>query len=183
MPTYAGKVASQDRVVRTGRLIALAYSPELIKGVGKEPHASAHITKWGIPNDRHYGETRYSHSRRATVANNRPITVLGVEATRSACEKLGIPTDTVPAGGMGENLLTEGLGDLGDLEEGDEIRVLDEAGEPKIVLRVRQQNEPCSNLQIYHRLMTKEMMGKRGVICTVLKEGHVQVGDRVALVR
>src|SRR3712207_8531466 len=47
---------------------------------------------------------------------------------------------------------------------------------------VRKQNEPCANLRVYHRLMPKELVGKRGVICTVLKEGKVRVGDRAEVV-
>jgi hypothetical protein len=181
MTTGTQKASRQSTVVRTGTVLGLAYSPELINNVGKEPQESAQITRWGIPGDRHYGETRYSNSARKTVANNRPITILGVEATRSATEALGIPE--LPVGGMGENLLLEGMGDLGDLVKDDEVHVLDENGEPKVILSVRKQNEPCSNLQVYHKMMTKQMMGKRGVICTVLKEGSVQKGDRVALVR
>ena len=52
-----------------------------------------------------------------------------------------------------------------------------------MTFEVRKQNEPCSNLQVYHRLMTKELMGRRGVICTVLKEGQVELGDTVALIK
>lgn len=175
------KESGAARAVRTGKIISLAYSKELINNVGKQPQVSADITKWGIPGDRHYGETRYSASRRQRVPNNRPITICGVEAARAACEKLG--ADPIPVGGLGENLLTEGLGDLGDLEEGDRLQVLDRQGEPRVIFEVRKQNEPCSNVQIYHRLMTKELMGRRGVICSVLKEGHVEVGDRVVLVK
>jgi hypothetical protein len=169
------------RALRTGKVISLAYSSELINDVGKQPRESADITLWGIPGDRHYGETRYSPSRRRVVPNNRPITIFGVEAARAACEKLGAAP--IPPGGVGENLLTEGLGDLGDLDEGDQLRVLDGEGEPKVIFEVRKQNEPCSNLQVYHRLMTKELMGRRGVICSVLKEGRVDVGDTVVLAK
>jgi hypothetical protein len=169
------------RALRTGTIISLAYSGELINNVGKQPRKSADITIWGIPGDRHYGETRYSASTHERVPNNRPITIFGVEASRAACEKLGVAL--IPPGGVGENLLTEGLGDLGDLDEGDRLQVLDSEGEPKVVFEVRKQNEPCSNLQIYHRLMTKELMGRRGVICSVLKEGRVEVGDAVVLVK
>jgi len=169
------------RGLRTGIVISLACSQELINNVGKQPRESADITVWGIPGDRHYGETRYSVSHHARVPNNRPITICGVEAARAACEKLGAAP--IPPGGVGENLLTEGLGDLGDLDEGDLLQVLDREGEPKVVFEVRKQNEPCSNLQIYHRLMTKELMGRRGVICSVLKEGRVDVGDTVVLVK
>jgi hypothetical protein len=175
------KKADSPKSVRTGTIIALAYSPDLINNVGKQTHDTADVTYLGIPGDRHYGPTRYSSSARRTVPNNRPITICGVEATRDACEKLG--ADPVPPGGMGENLLTEGLGDLGDLDKGDRIQVLDSQGEPKVIFEVRKQNEPCSNLQVYHRFMTKELFGKRGVICSVLKEGRIAVGDTVAVVK
>ena len=168
-------------VLRTGRIVGLAYSDVLIDNVRKRQHGSAVITRLGIPGDRHYGETRYSQSQRKTLPNDRPITVVGGEATREVCTKLGIPD--VPAGGLGENLQLDGLGDLSDLVEGDELHVLGANGQPKVVLRVSKQNDPCSNLRIYHRLMVKELMGRRGVICTVLQEGTVHAGDAVELVR
>jgi len=173
--------AGEAKGLRTGKVISLAYSQELINSVGKEPHESAEITKLGIPGDHHYGETRYSSSRHERLPNDRPITICGVEATEAACEKLGVAP--VPPGGLGENLLLEGLGDLSELRAGDRLQVMGSDGEPKVVFEVRKQNDPCSNLQIYHKRMTKELMGKRGVICTVLKEGHVDVGDRVAVVK
>jgi MOSC domain-containing protein YiiM len=173
----------ETSVVGTGTIISIAHSPEMINNVGKEPRASAEITTWGIPGDRHYGKTRYSGSQRKTLPNDRPITIMAVEGVREACEALGIPADTVPPGGMGENILTEGLGNLSDAAEGDRIHVLDENGKPKVILQVGGQNNPCSNLQFYHKQMTKQMMHKRGVVCTVLKEGHVEVGDRVTYIR
>jgi MOSC domain-containing protein YiiM len=175
------KEESGRAVLRTGRIAGLAYSDVLIDNVRKQQHGSAEITHLGIPGDRHYGETRYSQSQRKTLPNDRPITVVGAEATREVCAKLGIPD--VPTGGLGENLQLEGLGDLSDLVEGDELHVLGANGQPKVVLRVSKQNDPCSNLRIYHRLMVKELMGRRGVICTVLQEGMVHVGDTVELVR
>ncbi len=183
MSLDTAEATRNPQAARTGTIIAIAYSPELINGVGKDLHDSAEITRWGIPGDRHYGETRYSTSMKMTVPNLRPITVLAVEATNAACEAIGIPTGTVPAGGMGENILTEGLGDLGELTEGDQVHILDEEGGPKVVLRIEGQNDPCSSLQVYHRLMTKHMMHRRGLLCTVLKEGKAQVGDRITTVR
>ena len=174
------KEAAGKATVRTGKIAGLAYSAELIDNVRKQPRESAEITTLGIPGDRHYGETRYSQSQRKTLPNDRPITVVGAQATRDACAKLGIPN--VPTGGLGENLQLEGLGDLSDLTEGDELHVLGPSGQPKVVLRVSKQNDPCSNLKIYHRLMVKELMGRRGVICTVLQEGTVHVGDTVEVV-
>ncbi|MDQ3931035.1 MAG: MOSC domain-containing protein [Chloroflexota bacterium] len=165
--------------VREGKVIAVCYSAELINGVGKEVHESAQITTWGIPGDRHYGETRVSRGH--VVPNNRPITVVGVEGLREACERLGV--DPIPAGGLGENLLLEGLGDLGDVQPGDELHVRSAEGEAGPALKVVKQNDPCSNLQVYHKMMVKELFGKRGLLCTVLREGAVRVGDTLELVR
>jgi MOSC domain-containing protein YiiM len=176
------ETAGTDRevqVVGMGRIISIAYSPKMINNVGKEPKTSAEITMFGIEGDRHFGETRYSPRQHKRVPNLRPITVMAVEGVREACEELGISPDTVPYGGMGENILTEGLGDLGDATEGDLIQVLDENGEPKVILQVGGQNNPCSNLQFYHKQMTKQMMRKRGVFCSVLKAGHIEIGDRI----
>jgi MOSC domain-containing protein YiiM len=173
--------SARKPAVRTGRVAGLAWSAELIDNVRKQPRQSAEITRLGVPGDRHYGEMRYSHSARKTIPNDRPITVVGAEAARDACAALGIPE--IPIGGLGENLHLEGLGDLGDLTEGDQIRVLDPDGNPKVTLLVRKQNDPCSNLRVYHRLMVKQLMGRRGVICTVLQEGTVHAGDTVDIVR
>ncbi len=166
--------------VRTGTVLALCYSPELINGVGKVPHNSAQVTKLGIPTDRHYGETRVN-SRRQTVPNNRPIMVVGVEAVRDACAKLVI--EEIPPGGLGENFLIEGLGDLSDVQPGDHFEVVTPDGEVKIVLDAWLQNPPCSSLSIYHKQMVKELYGKRGLLCTVAKEGMVSVGDKIELHR
>lgn len=169
-----------DTSVRTGTIIALCYSPELINGVGKVQHNSAQVTKWGIPTDRHYGETRVN-SRRQTVPNNRPITVVGVEAVRAACANLGI--EEIPPGGLGENFLVEGLGDLSDVQPGDRFEVVSLDGEVKVVLDAWSQNPPCSSLSVYHKQLVKELYGKRGLLCTVAKEGTVELGDTFRLVR
>ena len=167
-----------DTSVRTGTILALCYSPDLINGVGKVPHNSAHVTKWGIPTDRHFGETRVN-SRRQTVPNNRPITVVGVEAVRDTCAKLDI--EEIPPGGLGENFLVEGLGDLSDVEPGDRFVVVSPDGEVKVVLDAWKQNDPCANLSFYHKQIVKELYGKRGLLCTVSKEGTVSVGDKIEL--
>jgi MOSC domain-containing protein YiiM len=179
MATELDTMGETHTGVREGKVIAVCYSAQLINGVGKEVHDSGEITTWGIPGDKHYGETRVSRGR--TVPNNRPITVLGAEGLRDACERLGI--ESIPAGGLGENLLVEGLGDLSDVQPGDELHVRSADGEAGPALKVFKQNDPCSNLQVYHKMMVKELFGKRGLLCKVLREGTVRVGDTVELVR
>ncbi len=169
----------EKSVVGTGKVAAVCYSPQLINGVGKQAHEAARITRWGIPGDRHYGETRVSRGH--TVPNDRPITVVGADGARAACKRLGIPD--LPPGGLGENILCEGLGDLSEMQSGDQIHLRSESGETRGVLNVRKQNDPCAGLMVYHKQMPKEMMGKRGVLCTVLEEGEVAVGDTVVWLR
>jgi MOSC domain-containing protein YiiM len=183
MQVEAPETNQEAKVVATGTIISIAYSRKLINDLGKEPRTDAEITMFGIEGDKHFGETRYSPRQHKRVPNLRPITVMAVEGVREACAALGIPADTVPYGGMGENILTDGLGDLGDAREGDLIEVLDENGDPKVILQVGGQNNPCSNLQYYHKLMTKQMMHKRGVFCSVLKAGHIEIGDRIAYIK
>ena len=150
MATNIEASETMGTVIRTGTVIAVCYSAELINGVGKEPHESGEITRLGIPGDRHYGETRVS-PRLGVIPNDRPITIVGVEGVRDVCEQLDVPT--IPPGGLGENLLIEGMGDLGDILPGDLVRVLPaDSTEPSVILLARLQNEPCSNLQIYHKL-------------------------------
>jgi MOSC domain-containing protein YiiM len=50
------------------------------------------------------------------------------------------------------------------------------------MLHIEGQNDPCVNLQVYHRLMTKNMMYRRGLLCTVIMEGRIDVGDRISIV-
>jgi len=173
-------LTTTEASIRTGTILALCYSPELINGVGKVAHNSAQVTKWGIPTDRHYGETRVN-SRHQTVPNDRPITIVGVEAVRDACAQLGI--EEIPIGGLGENFLVEGLGDLSDVEPGDRFEVVSPDREVKIVLDAWLQNPPCVSLSIYHKQIVKTLYGKRGLLCTVSKEGMVSVGDKIELHR
>jgi MOSC domain-containing protein YiiM len=177
--TTTESAQAEKKVIREGEVIAVCYSAELINGVGKEVQESADITRWGIPGDRHYGETRISKGH--VVPNNRPITVVGVECTREACERLSV--EAIPPGGLGENLLFEGLGDLSDVQPGDEFHVGLSDGEANVILEARKQNDPCSNLMVYHKQMVKELYGKRGILCVVQREGTVRKGDTVKLVR
>src|SRR3954453_21510779 len=110
MTTGTEEQSKTGAFTRTGTVIAVCYSEDLINHVGKSQHDEARITTLGIKGDKHYGETRYSSSMKATVPNTRPITVVGVEATREACGELKIPA--IPPGGLGENVLTDGVGNL-----------------------------------------------------------------------
>src|SRR5690348_16179496 len=119
MSVETNEVPNSSTMERTGTVLAVCYSKKLINKVGKEVHSSGEITRWGIPGDKHYGEKRYSPRRHMYLPNNRPITVVGREAAQAACAALEIPE--VPVGGLGENILLEGLGDLSYLAPGDQL--------------------------------------------------------------
>jgi MOSC domain-containing protein YiiM len=161
---------------RTGRVVAVCAGE---KGLAKRSLEEVRVTRIGVPGDVHHGETRATPAGR--VPNDRPITAIAVEATSAACAGLGIPP--VPPGGFGENLLLEGLGDLGDLAPGDLLRIGADGRDASVVLVVSEQNQPCRNLCSWHPGMRDAMLGRRGVILAVRREGTARPGDRVEVVR
>jgi MOSC domain-containing protein YiiM len=160
-----------------GRVVAVCAGET---SLAKRPLAEARVTRHGVPGDVHFGETYRTPN--GPVPNDRPITAIAAEAIRAACADLAIAT--VPTGGFGENLLVEGLGELRDLVAGDLLQVGGGDGrEPSVVLEVSQQNAPCKRLCSWHPGMRDAMVGRRGVICTVRREGTVRPGDLVEVVR
>jgi MOSC domain-containing protein YiiM len=160
---------------RTGRVVAVCAGE---KSLAKRALDEARVTRLGVPGDVHHGATYATPN--GPVANDRPITAIAVEATRAACADLGIAA--IPPGGFGENLLIEGLGEMRDLVGGDLLRI-GGGGEPSVVLEVSKQNAPCRRLCSWHPGLRDAMVGRRGVILTVRREGTVRPGDLVEVVR
>jgi MOSC domain-containing protein YiiM len=160
---------------RTGRLAAVCAAERLERGIGKRSLASARITRHGVPGDVHFGPTCWNDAHDARVENYRPITVLAAEAVRAACEAVGL--SPLPAGALGENVLVEGIGDLSDLAKGDLLSVGD------ALLEVTEQNAPCKNVCVHHPDLLRALVGRRGVICLVRREGEVRPGDAVTWTR
>lgn len=67
-----------------------------------------------------------------------------------------------------------GLGDLGDIRPGQRRRF-----SSGVQLRVTEQNNPCKNLMVWHQQVPKRLMGRRGVVCTVLIPAALRPGDAV----
>lgn len=82
----------------------------------------------------------------------------------------------IPHGGLGENVLIRGLGELGDLRPGQRI-----AFGSGVELEVTEQNNPCVNLSVYHPQTPKKLYGRRGVLATVTRPGTLKPGDSVSL--
>lgn len=82
------------------------------------------------------------------------------------------PEDQILIGRYG----VEGIGDLSNLSEGDQLSF-----ESGVVVEVTEQNEPCANLNVWHKRVLYEVMGKRGIVGVVKKGGTLRPGDAVAL--
>jgi MOSC domain-containing protein YiiM len=150
---------------REGVVVAVCLSET--GGVPKYAQDSVQVGPFGIDGDYHAGEFRDGEP------NIRQVTVVAAEATEAVARKLDV---TIPPGGLGENVLVSGLGDLGDLRPGERLRF-----SSGVELEVTEQNSPCSNLLVYHRLAVRELMGRRGLLTIVKSPGLLTSGDRVSI--
>lgn len=133
------------------------------------------VEEHGLRGDRHAGPTRVSNKTKRTVPNERQITVVAQEALDDLGRELDV---TLEPGNLGENICVSGLGDLSDVTSG--ALLVTGRG---VTFRVTGQNEPCSNLMEYHRLMVKASYGRRGLIATVQSGAGLAIaaGDAIEL--
>ncbi len=120
-----------------GTVVAVCLSPS--GGVPKHPLDEIKIGNFGVDGDYHAREYRTSKGK--TEVSRRHVTVVAAEALKAVSEVIGVQ---IPNGGGGENILVRGLGDLGNIEPGQ--RLWFSSG---VELEVTEQNNPCSNLQVY----------------------------------
>jgi MOSC domain-containing protein YiiM len=100
--------------------------------------------------------------------------VVAEEAVTDAAAQLSVE---ISHGGLGENVIVSGLGDLGELRPGQRLRF-----SSGVELQVTEQNNPCKSLMVWHPQLPKQLMGRRGVVCTVLRPGRLRSGDSVAMI-
>ena len=103
---------STEQVSKTGTVVAVCMRKE--KGVPKHPQSEVVIGEYGVEGDYHAGPMR-TRSSGDVEPNRRHVTLVAKEVFDDLNRELG--TD-IPAGGFGENILVEGLGDLSDIQEG-----------------------------------------------------------------
>ena len=152
-----------------GKVVAVCLSPS--SGVPKHPQDEVKIGTFGVDGDYHAGEYRTSKGK--TEVSRRHVTVVAAEALEAVSEVIGV---RIPVGGVGENILVRGLGDLGSIEPGQRLQF-----SSGVELEVTAQNNPCSNLQVYHPQAPKHLYGRRGLLTVVLQTGVVRPGDTVSL--
>lgn len=141
-------------------------------GVPKYAQPSVTIGQHGVEGDFHAGPMR-TNSKGEQVPNERQVSVVALEAVEAAAAALSVE---VPHGGLGENILVRGLGDLSHLRPGDRLSF-----GSGVELEIVEQNDPCSNLSVYHPQMVKQLYGRRGVLATVVTPGPLAPADSVTV--
>jgi len=156
----------------TGTVVAVCLRKE--GGVPKYPQPEVIVGEYGIEGDWHSGPMR-TRSNGEVVPNTRHVSLVAKEVFDDLNRELG--TD-IPHGGFGENILVEGMGDLGSIAEGDVLRF-----SSGVELEVTAQNDPCKNLMVYHNQIPKLSYGRRGLLAVVRTTGRVKAGDTVSVIR
>lgn len=154
-----------------GTVVAVCLSAT--SGVPKHTQEQIEIGRYGVEGDYHAGEYR-TNGKGEREISRRHVTVVAEEALEAAGRALSI---TIPHGGVGENVLVRGMGDLGDVTEGQMLRF-----SSGVELEVTAQNNPCKNLAVYHPQVPKELYGRRGLLTVVRSTGAVRPGDTLEIV-
>jgi MOSC domain-containing protein YiiM len=154
-----------------GKVVAVCLSATA--GVPKQTQDRIEIGRYGVEGDYHAGEYR-TNGKGEREISRRHVTVVAEEALEAAGRALSV---TIPQGGVGENVLVRGMGDLGDLTEEQVLRF-----SSGVELEVTGQNNPCKNLAVYHPQVPKELYGRRGLLTVVKNPGSVRPGDAVEIV-
>ncbi|MCH7758752.1 MOSC domain-containing protein [Patescibacteria group bacterium] len=156
-------------MAKKGTIVAVCISSK--GNVPKYPQEEVQVGQYGFVGDIHAGETRMSHRTKQEKFNDRQVTLVAQEVLDSLNQELEI---FLKPGDLAENITTEGLGDLSDILDGSLLQIGD-----RVVLKVTEQNNPCKNILVYHRLLVKKIYGRRGLLA-IVKEGvdlRIRPGD------
>ncbi len=159
-------------LIAPGTVVAVCLSEQ--GGVPKHPQPNIAVGQHGVEGDYHSGPTRISRRTGQQTPNDRQVSIVAAEALEGIGTELGI---TIAPGGLGENILVRGLGNLGDVPVG--AQLVFSGG---VQLQVTAQNAPCSNLMAHHPLVPKLALGRRGLLAIVIGTGFISPGDAVSLV-
>jgi MOSC domain-containing protein YiiM len=142
-------MASAERI---GNVVAVCLSEA--KAYPKYPQEKVRISPHGIEGDAHAGAMRPSHRNPDVLKpNDRAVSIVAKEVMDDVNAALGL--DMKP-GDFNENILVEGLGDLGDLRKGDQLIF-----ENGLVIDVMDQNPPCKKLDAHNgRGLIKSTIGR-----------------------
>ena len=141
-------------------------------GVPKYLQEQIAIGQYGVEGDYHSGAVSKRRGQEGHP-NRRQVSILAKEVIDGLNSDLATE---IPLGGLGENVVIEGLGDLSDVREGDMLSFSSGA-----TLEVTAQIDPCKDLMTYHDQLPKRTYGKRGVVSVVVNTGILKAGDAVSL--
>ena len=99
-----------------GTVLSVSLSPK--SGVPKYPQPEIHIGEYGVDGDFHSGPINRHKKTGREEPNDRQLTIVAKEVLDSLNQILGIG---LGGGSVGENILVEGIGDLGNLVAGDRL--------------------------------------------------------------
>ncbi|MFE5323413.1 MOSC domain-containing protein [Paenibacillus sp. NPDC056579] len=154
----------------------------------REPRIT--IELGGIPGDRHFGLLRPADSRQriyprgTMIANRRQISIVSAEECAQIAEALGI--EQVLPEWLGANMLLSGYEGLTLLPQGARLLFPDGTG-----LICEGENLPCigpgeaiaraTGKPEIAATFVKAAKKKRGIVCSVEREGTVNAGDTVRI--
>lgn len=170
-----------------GKIVSVLMSPN--HGYPTYPQDSVNVLPMGIEGDAHYGPMRESFTAPGTYKpNDRPISIVSHEVLQEINSKLGLQ---MKPGDFNEQVLVEGLGDLGWITIGSLITFIDSA----VQLEVVDYAYPCKKLADYNgdmRLLSflvdtkvRNSQGKpyskRGILAQVRTTGELHPGCTVRI--
>lgn len=166
---------------KSGKVVAVCMSSE--HGFPTYPQDFVVIGVLGIEGDAHSGELRESFTKPGTLKpNDRPISIVSEEVRVWVNENLELD---MKHGDFNEQIVVEGMGDLGDIEVGTVVTF-----DNGITLEVVDHAYPCKKLEDHNgsglikALAEKTENGvysRRGILCKVLNGGELKSGVGVSL--
>jgi len=132
---------------KSGKVVAVCMSPE--HGFPTYPQDFIVIGMLGIEGDAHSGELRESFTKPGTLKpNDRPISIVAEEIRIWVNKNLGLD---MQHGDFNEQIVVEGLSDLGDVEVGSVVTF-----DNGIMLEVVDHAYPCKKLEDHNGLGLNE---------------------------
>lgn len=167
---------------RIGTVVAVCMSRE--HGFPTYPQTMVSVGLLGIPGDAHSGKLRESFTNPGkTKPNDRPISIVSEEIRLEVNSDLGLD---MQHGDFNEQIVVQGLGDLGDVPIGTMISF-----NSGLILEVVDRAMPCKKLEDHNgkglikALAFKQKNGiiysRRGILCRVLQAGDLEPGNSLTI--
>ncbi|MBZ0301167.1 MAG: MOSC domain-containing protein [Anaerolineae bacterium] len=152
-----------------GTVVSIAYRPDEVPAHPADHYSRVAlpgaqlVENYGIEGDRKGGNP----SRNLNIMAQESIDTLAAEGFKAQ------------PGELGEQIIITGLGeDLNTLPEGTQLLIGDQA-----VVEVGTPRTGCDRFQAIQGIDPAQAAGRLGVMARVVKDGRIQVGDRIQIVQ